>query len=55
MGTSNPALLRAIAATRVVAAAPTDRTTEVLDSITNLRDRVALIDDRTQPEEAPDA
>lgn len=52
MGTSNPAVMRAIAATRVVAAAPSDRTTEVLDSITNLRDRVALIDDRTQPEEA---
>lgn len=52
MGTSNPALIRAIAATRAVETAPADRTTEVLDSLTNLRDRVALIDDRTQPEEA---
>ncbi len=55
MGTSNPAMLRAIATARVVETAPVDRTTEVLDSITNLRDRVALIDDRTTAQEVPDA
>lgn len=53
MGTSNPALLRAIAAARSVESAPADRTTEILDSIANVRDRVALIDDRATPPAVP--